>query len=329
MSAPDTILRSALGPVIDSYLELQRTLGRQYRNEARVLGRLDSFLAARHAEALTAGHFAAWVGSEAHLSPTTRRIYMCLVRNLCLYQRRNDPRCFVPDLHGFPRRGPTAPPFILNDRQIVALLRSAAELPATRDSPLRPAVYRLAIALLYTAGLRRGELVRLALADCDAARGTLRVRSSKFHKSRLVVLSADAIRELQEYLEQRLQFGAEPAAPLLAHGPGARRAYSGTGLSDGVRRLFRAADVRNAHGARPRVHDLRHTYAVHALLREYRCGRDPQTLLPTLATAMGHASPAATARYLTCLEPVLAAAAERVADRLRPRLGTVPGGPHA
>ena len=329
MSAPAKHLRSALGPVIDSYLALQRALGRQYRNEARILASLDGFLAARHAEALTADQFAAWVGCHAHLSPTTRRTYMCMVRNLCLYQRRNEPRCFVPDLQCFPRRGSPAPPFILNERQIVALLRSAARLPATRDSPLRPAVYRLAIVLLYTTGLRRGELVRLALADCDTARGTLRVRSSKFRKSRLVALSADASRELQEYLEQRLRFGTEPAAPLLAHGPEARRAYSGTGFSNGVRQLFRAADVRNARGARPRVHDLRHTYAVHALAREYRCGRDPQTLLPTLANAMGHASPAATAHYLTCLEPVLAAAAERVADRLRPRLGTLPGGSHA
>lgn len=329
MSAPATALRSALGPVIDSYLALQRALGRQYRNEARILSRLDAFLAARRAEALTAGRFAAWVGSDAHLSPTPRRIYMGVVRNLCLYQRRHEPHCFVPDLRGFPRRGPTAPPFILNEQQILALLHSAAQLPATRDSPLRPAVYRLVIVLLYTAGLRRGELVRLALVDCDTARGTLRVRSSKFRKSRLVALSADARRALREYLEQRLQFRAEPTAPLLAHGPGAQRAYSGTGLGDGVRQLFRAADVRDARGARPRVHDLRHTYAVHALLREYRCGRDPQALLPTLATAMGHASPAATAHYLTCWEPVLAAAAERVADRLRPRLGNLPGGPHA
>ena len=104
-----------------------------------------------------------------------------VVRNLCLYQRRTDPRCFVPDPQGFPPRGPTQPPFILTERHVWALLRHAARLPATRDSPLRPAVYRLAIVLLYTAGLRRGELARLTLADCDLAQGTLRVQAQVSH----------------------------------------------------------------------------------------------------------------------------------------------------
>lgn len=329
MSAPHTPLRSALGPVIDAYLQLQRALGYAYRNEARILARLDNFLADRRATTLTAADFAAWSGAEAHLSPATRRIHMRVVHHLCLYQRRTDPRCFVPDPQGFPPRAPAQPPFILTERHILALLRHAADLPATRDSPLRPAVYRLAIVLLYTAGLRRGELVRLTLADWDRAQGTLRIEASKFGKSRLVALSADARHELQRYSKRRRGWPAAAADPLLAHGPDARRAYSGPGLGDGLRQLFRAAEVRDARGNWPRVHDLRHTYAVHALLREYRCGRDPQALLPTLATAMGHVSAASTAYDLTCLEPVLTVAAARAVERVRPLLGTLPGGPHA
>lgn len=329
MNAPATTFRSALGPVIAAYLELQRTLGRQYHNEAWILARLDRFLAERRADALTADQFAAWARADAQLAPGTRRQRMLAVRKLCLYQRRSDPRCFVPDPQGFPPRGPTPRPFILTEQQVLALLREATQLPPTRDSPLRPAVYRLAIVLLYTAGLRRGELVRLELADCDSVRGTLHVRASKFRKSRLVALSADARDELKRYLKQRLRDGLEPAAPLLAHGLDIRRAYTGSGLGEGVRLLFRAAAIRDAAGALPRVHDLRHTYATHALLREYRSGRDPQALLPRLSAAMGHASPAFTAQYLTCLEPVLAVAAAQVADRLRPLLGSVPGGSHA
>ena len=329
MSAPVATFRSALGPVITAHLELQRALGHQCRGEAWILARLDRFLADRRADALTAERFAAWARTDAHLAPATRRQRMLTVRKLCLYQRRSDPCCFVPDPRGFPRREPTPRPFILTEQQVLALLRSAGQLPATKASPLRPAVYRLAIVLLYTAGLRRGELARLALADCDRVRGTLQVRASKFRKSRLVALSADACRELELYLEQRLRDRPEPSAPLLAHGPDARRAYTGAGLREGLRQLFRAADIRDARGALPRVHDLRHTYALHVLLREYRSGRDPQAVLPTLATAMGHVSPASTAHYLTDLEPVLAAASAQVAARLRPLLGTLPGGTHA
>ena len=179
---------------------------------------------------------------------------------------------------------------------------------------MRPAVYRLATVLLYTAGLRRDELVRLTLADWDLARGTLQIEASKFGKSRLVALSADARHELQCYSQRRLGWSAAAADPLLGHGPDTRRGYSGPGLGDGLRQLFRAAEVRDARGNRPRVHDLRPTYAVHALLREYRCGRDPQALLPTLATAMGQVSAASTAYYLTCLEPVLTVAAAQAVE---------------
>ena len=135
-----------------------------------------------------------------------------------------------------------------------------------------------------------------AAPRCARNPGSVRkTTASKFRKSRLVALSADARRELELYLEQRLRDRPEPATPLLAHGPDARRAYTGAGLWEGLRQLFRAADIRDSKGALPRVHALRHTYARHVLLREYRCGRDPQALLPALATAMGHVSPASTA----------------------------------
>ena len=268
MRTPAPTFRSALGPAIAAYLALPCALGYQYGNEARILAQFDGFLADRRDPTLTAAGFDAWIGAAAHGLPATRRIRMRVAHNLCLDQRRTDPRCFVPDPQGFPPLGPTQPPFILTERHVWALLRHAARLPATRDSPLRPAVYRLAIVLLYTAGLRRGELARLTLADCDLAQGTLRVQASstlrvqasKFRKSRLVALSADARHELQGYREQQFRWRAAAADPLLAHGPDVRRPSSRSGLGEGLRPLFRAAAVRNARGAGPRVHDLRPAY---------------------------------------------------------------------
>jgi integrase len=174
-------------------------------------------------------------------------------------------------------------------------------------------VVRLAVVLLYTAGLRRGELVRLVLADYDPAEHTLLVRASKFHKSRLVALSDDAAREMGLYLRARRRLPHAASSPLLVHRCGGLRGYSGPGFGHRLHGLFRRADIYTAQGRIPRVHDLRHTHAVHALLRWYRAGVDVQAKLPVLAIAMGHVSIASTAYYLPFLEPVAQAASERFA----------------
>jgi integrase len=248
---------------------------------------------------------------------------MRMVRNLCLYLRRSYPGCFVPDPATFPARHAPLRPYIFTHEEIVRLLRVAAMLRPRSHTPLCAEVFRLAIVLLYTAGLRRGELVRLVLADYDPVERTLLVRASKFHKSRLVALSDDAAREMGLYLRARRRLPYAASSPLLVNRCGGLRAYSGASLGRSLHSLFRRAEIRTAHGRVPRVHDLRHTHAVHALLRWYRSGADVQAKLPVLAAAMGHVSIASTAFYLPFLEPVAEAASERFA---RHCASTLPSG---
>jgi len=319
---------SALGPTIASYLALKKALGRRFTTETAVLAQLDRFLVSqrRSPDTLTPASFAAWSLTLAHLTPTVRLSRMRIVRNLCLYLRRSDPGCFVPDPSGFP--APHAPrrPYIFSKEQIVRLLHEAVNLRPSSTSPLRAEVFRLAIVLLYTAGLRRGELIRLVLSDYDPVECTLIVRESKFHKSRLVALSTDAASEVRAYLQARRRLAHDPDAPLLVSRSGGLRAYSGGGLGQGLRNLFCSADVRTAQGLLPRVHDLRHTYAVHALLRWYHDGADVQAKLPALATAMGHVSVASTAYYLAFLDPIAEAASDRFARHSQHLFDALPGG---
>jgi integrase len=189
---------------------------------------------------------------------------------------------------------------------------------------------RLALVLLYTVGLRRGELVRLVLSDFDHVERTLLVRASKFHKSRLVALSPDATREMAAYLQARRALNHSRDAPLLVGKSRGLNARSGAGLGGGLRRIFRCAGVLTASGHTPRVHDLRHTYAVHVLLRWYRAGVDVQAKLPILAAAMGHVSIASTAHYLAYLDTVAEAANDLFARHCRamlPSLGQQGGCP--
>lgn len=324
--SPSPGFSSVLGPTISAYLTLKRALGRRFRLEADALIHLDKFLAGRSGEegALTSATFTAWSLTLAHLRPTVRRNRMRIVRNFCLYWRRIDPSCFVPDHHGFPAPHTPLRPHIFTTEQIGQLLRVAASLRPRSDTPLCSQVFRLAIVLLYTAGLRRGELVRLVLSDYDAVENTILIRASKFHKSRLVALSPDAIRELDLYLHARRRLPHAASSPLLVHRVGGLRAYSGGGFGCRLHDLFRRAGIRTADGRIPRVHDLRHTYAVHALLRWYRSGSDVQAKLPILVAAMGHVSIASTAYYLRFIEPVTQAASERFAEYWEATIPAIP-----
>ena len=310
-----TSFSSVLSATIRSYLTLKRALGRQYYNEERVLAHLDQFLAARRVD-LVAETFAAWCLTLQHLAPVTRRGRMRVVRNLCLYRRRGAPGCFVPDERLFPPVNQAIRPHIFTDSQIVQLLAAARTLPRTAHSPLRPENMRLAIVLLSTTGLRRGELTRLTVGDYDPPQRTLTVRQSKFYKSRLVPVSADAACEVEHLIavrnRRRLPAGADN--PLLWHRHPGTGGYSGGGLGGAMRALFGRAGIRTVTGHLPRTHDFRHGFAVNALLRWYRAGLDVQAKLPFLAAYMGHVSIVSTAYYLQFVEPLATAASARFAD---------------
>lgn len=283
--------RSVLSSTLHRYLGLKEALGRRYTTERAVFEQLDRFLLACGGD-LTAETYVRWCRTQHHLSPTTRRGRMRIVRNLCLYRRRSDPTCFVPDSSEFPLPSQPIQPYLFSQREIASILQASDTLKPCSRSPLRREVFRLAIVLLYTTGLRLGELLRLTIGDYDSRERSLLVRATKFHKSRLLPLSPDAAHGLEAYLEVRYAHGLSVAAetPVIwnrCHGGGA---YTAAGLGDGMRRLFEAVGIRTPQGRFPRVHDLRHTFAVHALVRWYRAGADVQVKLPYLMTYMGHIS---------------------------------------
>lgn len=206
-------------------------------------------------------------------------------------------------------------PHLFTNAEVLRLLAAISALPAAPTSPFRRENLRLAIVLLYTTGLRLGALVRLTLGDYDSREHTLLIRDSKFHKSRLLPLSIDGTREIDQYLAARLgrQIATSPDSPLLWHYTHCGTAYTGTGLTNAIRPLLRAAQIQTDTGRVARVHDIRHTFAQQALLRWYRTGADVQAKLPLLATYMGHVSIASTEYYLKFVEPLGVSASERFA----------------
>jgi integrase len=307
------LIESCLSCHIRGYLEMKQALGRQFSQESRVLQQLNEFMVAITATDLTQSEFEEWCKTQKHLCATVRRNRMRIVRNLCLYRSRREPNCFIPDRLLFPALSEAVRPHIYSEAEIVRILEAAGQLCRVSRCPLRPNVFRLAIVLLYTCGLRRQELARLSLNDYDQKEKTLHIRETKFHKSRYVPLSPDASRELDAYLSVRrdLKSPMLASSALLWNLYRGGKAYSASGLSRGIGKLLRAANVRKADGSFPRVHDFRHAFALQALLRWYRAGVDIQSKLPLLATYMGHVSILSTEYYLSFI-PELAAEASHL-----------------
>ena len=319
----------ALDAPIRDFLAHRRMLGRGYAHEEYMLRGLRNFLLQVGADDLDQTAFDCWCEHLQGVSANTRRARQQVVHKLCLHRRRTDPTCFVPDPLYFAKLQPYRQPVLVEPEQIARMLACANALHPTPNSPLRSQVLRLATVLFYTAGLRRGEVLRLRLADIDAEAGVVRVRESKFHKSRFVPLSTSAHRELCRYLRARSAVCEDrrPGAPLLCNRSRGWRPYTGTGLRSGIAHLFEQAGVRDKHGRRPCIHDLRHSFAVQALTRFYKSGEEVQSRLPHLALYMGHVSIVSTAYYLHFIPTLAALASDRLAQQCGHVIEEVPDDP--
>ena len=312
------VFNSVLRSTITRYLELNFALGRRYKTTITALKSLDRFLSGfpRISQDLTTEIFHSWCESQSELTPRVRRYRMLIIRKFCLYRRRTVPDCFVPDPLLFPVPGQTVTPYIFSEAEVARLMKAASSLQRRAYSPLRPEVVRLALVLLYTTGLRIGELLRLVVGDFDPREGTLLVRESKFHKSRLLPLPPDVIRELKHHLQVRRQHNLPIllATLLIWNRRQGGKAYTAWGLQCSLWALLDACNIRTRSGRRPRVHDFRHSCAVNALIRWYRSGADVRTKLPFLAAYLGHVSIISTYRYLHFVEPLRALASSRFSD---------------
>ena len=202
-------------------------------------------------------------------------------------------------------------PHIYSQDELQRLLDATACCENPR-SKLQPYTCRMLILLLYAAGLRISEALSLRLTNVDLTAGVLTIRESKFYKTRLVPMSPALTGALGEYVAQRAKehptqldgalFLTRAGTPVARHT--AENVFS--------RLRVRAGVLRHDGGRyQPRLHDLRHAFAVHRLVSWYRQGADVQRLLPQLATYLGHVHIAATQRYLTLTPELLHEASQR------------------
>ena len=310
--------QSWLAPSLQRYVDLKRALGRIFAGEASVLGQWDDFVQREYPRSrkVRAGMFAEWTTRLSRMSPTSQRIYQCRVRSFLVFHARDHAGTFIPDLLTFPKSVPVAVPRLVTPVEMGRLLAATLQLPRTPSHPLRVETIRIGLLLLFCCGLRRGELLRLRLGDFEAGETVLRIRLTKFYKSRLVPLSPSVSLEIRRYLDQR-RSGKMPASAesFLLWSPRSSEVYCATQLVNLWHQLCVSAGVLDRRGHPPRLHDLRHSFAVNALQRWYAQGTDVQAMLPRLATYLGHANAASTHYYLTLTPDLGTAASERFRQR--------------
>jgi len=299
----------ALTGHLEDYLALRRSLGYKLSRPGQMLGVFVRYLEMAGAATITTGLALAWATEPAGADPTWWRARLAAVRGFARYLAPLVPGTEVPPRGLLP--GPVsrrAVPYLYRPAEIAALITAAAAI----RTPLRAATYQTLIGLLAAAGLRVGEAISLDRSDLDAGQGLLTIRSSKFGRSRQLPLHSSAVQALADYAALRDSSLRRLAVPaFFTSTAGTRLIYSNVHFT--FHELVKAAGLQPRSAAcRPRIHDLRHTFAVTTLTRWYADGGDVAARLPLLSTWLGHADPAGTYWYLTGTPELLALAAARL-----------------
>ncbi len=303
---------SELRKALEEYLCIRRALGFELRQAGATLHQFVSFLQEQDASFVTTELALRWAKQPASASPANWAARLSMVRRFAQHRSATDMRTEIPPKGLLPHRYRRKPPYMYRDKDIRRLVEAARGLRSSQG--LRPWTYSTLFGLLAATGMRVSEPVALDCEDVDLTESILTIRRTKFGKSRLVPLHSTIGRVLQQYARRR-----ESVHPT----PKSRSFFlsdRGTRLTaNGVRYVFvqlsRQIGLRgpsDSHG--PRLHDLRHRFAVHTMLRWYRAGVDVERNLPQLSTYLGHTHVSDTYWYLSATPELLRLAAGRLDD---------------
>lgn len=300
-----------LSEVISMYVSHKRSLGYRFRTEKAILRSFCKAVGNRPIKTIDAEAVLAFLNSNGPVSENCVKKYRVLSG---LYRFSLARR--MAEVSPLPRSIPKPTvaaffPYIYSHEELKRLL-DAVPAACTGRVPIEEEVFRTFLLLLYGTGLRIGEALSLTLGDVDLRQAYLHIREAKFFKSRLVPLGKDLTEILTDYVSLRHEGNTATAeVPLFRFCDGSPLSQSAA--RSAFRRLRSHAGVLRLGGARrqPRLHDLRHTAAVHRLIAWYQSGADLQELLPKLATYLGHVDLSSTQRYLTMTPELLRQASLR------------------
>ncbi|MDX0925762.1 tyrosine-type recombinase/integrase [Sinorhizobium medicae] len=297
----------------DRYLSIRRRLGADLSTDERILRRFAAFVDNDGAEYIDTRLIMRWLESLPSASAGTRGARFRVARQFAAWLHGTDPRHEVPPQGLVPGHVQRVHPHIYSDAEIIAIIEHARSLPSVYG--MRGLTCSTLFGLIAVTGLRINEALRLDQTDLDIETGVLRVRFGKLGKERLLPLDPTVAQKLESYGRERDRLLGRRSEALFV-------ACKGHRLGDcGARYNFalvcqqiglRPRQDYKRHGRGPRIHDLRHTFAVRTMLNWYRSGHDVGREMIKLTTWLGHASPTYTYWYLEAVPELLELAAARI-----------------
>ena len=304
----------SLSQAVDDYIALRRGLGFKLRKYGICLHEFVSFMEGKGAQRITSKLAVEYATQRRHEKPWSHTMRLYIIRGFARYRSNDDPATEVPALKLLPFKSRRARPYLYSQDEIQRLLQAARNIVIR--SEFLPHMYPCFFGLLAVTGMRLGEAINLQPQDVDWRQGVLTIRNAKFGRTRLVPLRRSTLRALRQYAEVRDRMHRGRSLPYFFVSSRGVRLQEHT-VSEVFRKLCRQIGIRQvgAHQG-PRLHDLRHRFAVETLLRWYR--RRPEEItkkLPVLSTYLGHVSIVGTYWYLSNTPELMTAASELLEAR--------------
>ena len=291
---------NTLRQAVHEYLEMRRNLGFKLFHAGKRLLDFVTFMEQHQAPYITEALALAWAQQPANAQPASWAGRLSHVRVFARYRRTIDPRTQIPSPGLLPFQPKRARPYLYSDEEIQNLLRAARNMPHHYErTALLPWTYYCVLGLLSVSGLRPGEALNLELQDVNLEAAVLTVRGAKFESTRLVPLHTSTCKVLKDYIARRHNHWAGRSVSSYLFVSSAGNQLDSAAVRNAFYALSRQIGLRgqgDSHG--PRLQDFRHAFATKTLVNWYRCGEDPERLLPVLSTYLGHVHVADTQWYL-------------------------------
>lgn len=297
---------------LDHYLSVRRSLGYDLRTDERVLRRFARFADQEGAPHIDTALFLRWDASLPDVGTSTRSARLGKVRLFARWLSGIDPAHEVPPRGLLPDRSGRSRPHIYSAAEVVSIIAAARALPSIYG--LRGLTNSTLFGLIAVTGLRISEALALDRDDLDVENGVLRVRRGKLGKERLLPLDPTVVAQLADYVTERDRLVGSAPDAFFVNGKGARLTDCDAryNFAHACQQIgLRTPQQYCRHGRGPRLHDLRHTFAVRTMINWYRTGKDPAREMIRLTTYLGHADPDHTFWYLEAVPELLELAMAR------------------
>lgn len=301
-----------LSVLLNRYLELRRSFGYDLSTSGRILRRFVAFAESEGVEHVSADLFLRWKQSFGTANENTWAARLVMVRLFAIWLQTMDSEHEIPPAGLISGRKHRPRPYIYSETEVARIVSTAATLPS--DYGLRGRTCSTAFGLMAVTGLRISEAVGLEDRDIDLKTAVVVVRKGKLGKPRFLPITPCAVQHLAIYRKYRNRFGNCDEPRFFQWDTGQR--LTDCGLRYNFAQVCQQIGLREPqelrkHGRGPRIHDLRHTFAVRAILRWYREGRDPDREMSKLSAYLGHAAPEHTYWYIEAVPELLRLAVER------------------